>query len=189
MDSQIEGYILQVTSAAQTLPGITAGLSDAQFNWQPSERRWSIGQCVEHLNISTERYVPVLTQAIAAARASGRVASGPFALGFLERWFLHSMEPPPRRRFKTPAAFVAPTRLSPEPTIQRFHRLQTQLADCVRSAEGLDMRSIKVRSQFGPISWSLNGTFAILLAHERRHLWQAREVRVDPAFPIEGRTL
>ena len=188
MDSQIEGYLLQATSAAQALPGFTAGLSDAQFNWRPSERRWSIGQCVEHLNISTERYIPVLTKAIADARASGRVAGGPFALGFFERWFLRSVEPPPRRRFRTPAAFVAPALLSLEPTIRRFHDLQAQLSGCIRAAEGLDLRSIKVRSQFGPISWSLNGTFAIMLAHERRHLWQAREVRVDPAFPgaVEG---
>jgi hypothetical protein len=32
--------------------------------------------------------------------------------------------------------------------------------------------------------WSLTGTFAILIAHQRRHVWQARQVRKNPAFPV-----
>ncbi|MGZ7080956.1 MAG: DinB family protein, partial [Thermoanaerobaculia bacterium] len=162
---------------------IVGRLSDAQFNWQPTPDRWSIGQAVEHMNITTERYGPVLTKAIADARAGGRTAPGPFALGLLERWFFGAMEPPPRRRFRTRATFVPVANLPLGTTIDRFVGLQEEFARVIQAAEGLDLAHIKVRSQFGPISWSLNGTFAILLAHERRHIWQAREVRNDPAFP------
>ena len=61
--------------------------------------------------------------------------------------------------------------------------MQAGLADCMRMAEGLDFRRIKVRSQFGPMSFSLGATFLIVLAHERRHLWQARQVRIADTFP------
>jgi hypothetical protein len=183
MDSQIEGYLLQLTSASQDLPGLAKHLSFEQFNWRPSPERWSIGQCVEHLNITTERYLPVLRKAMSDARAAGKLAPGPFALGFLERWFLGTMEPPPRRRFRTGKSFVAAPGLDPSLTMERFDTLQAGFAGCIREAEGLDLKKIKVRSQFGPVSWTLNGTFAILLAHERRHIWQAREVRGDRAFP------
>lgn len=183
MDSQIEGYVLQLTSVRQDLPGIAGGLSLDQFNWNPAADQWSIAQCVEHLNITTERYIPVLRKDIADARAAGRHAAGPFALGFLERWFLETMEPPIRRRFKTGKAFIAAGRLEPAPTLQRFNDLNEQFGECMRAAEGLNLKAIKVRSQFGPISWTMNGTFAILLAHERRHLWQARQVRTNPGFP------
>ena len=64
-------------------------------------------------------------------------------------------------------AFVATTELPLETTLSRWNGLQAKLGDCIRGAKGLDFRRIKVRSQFGPISFSLGGTFLILLAHER----------------------
>ena len=183
MDSGLEGYLAQLLSIRQDLPGVTGGLDRERFNWTPAPGRWSIGQCVEHLNITAERYQPVLRQAMSAARERGQLKSGPFALGLFERWFMQTMEPPVRFRTRTPKAFVASPALDPQQTVERFYVLHDSLRDCIASADGLDLRVIKVRSQFGPISWSLNGTFAILLAHARRHIWQAREVRNAPGFP------
>ena len=183
MDATIEGFLLQLLSVNQDLPGIVAGLGPAQFNWAPAPGRWSIGQSVEHLNITTERYLDGLRQATAKSRATGKVGSGPFTLGFVERWFTQMLEPPARRRVKTPKSFVPPQSLVPEATAERWRSLQGQLAACIREAEGLDLRAIRVRSQFAPVSFSLNGTFGILLAHQRRHMWQAREVRNNRAFP------
>ena len=183
MDATIEGFLTQLVAVEQDLPGVADGLSPAQFNWQPTPGRWSIGQCVEHLNITTERYIPVLRQAEIDARSKGTLRPGPFALGFIERWFLQTMEPPPRRRMRTGKSFIAPSNLDPSATLQRYIALHDGFRGCIRDAEGIDLKSVKVRSQFGPISWSLNGTFAFLLAHERRHIWQAREVRKEPAFP------
>jgi len=184
MDATIEGFLAQLLAVEQDLPGVADALSPAQFNWQPALGRWSIGQCVEHLNITTERYIPVLRQAEADARSKGTLRPGPFALGFIERWFLQTMEPPPRRRMRTGKSFVAAPNLDPSATLHRFVALHDGFRACIRDAEGIDLKSVKVRSQFGPISWSLNGTFAFLLAHERRHIWQAREVRKEPAFPV-----
>ena len=186
MDPHIEGFLLQLTSVSQDLPGIAGHTSREQFNWRPSSEKWSIGQCVEHLNITTERYLPVLRQEMTNARSAGKLASGPFALGFFERWFLGYMEPPPRHKSRTGKAFVAPPDLDPATTIDRFNRLQGEFGECIRSAVGLDLKRIKVRSQFGPVSWTLNATFAILLAHQRRHIWQARQVRTDAAFPTKA---
>lgn len=183
MDATIEGFLLQLLSVNQDLPGIVAGLSPAQFNWVPAPGRWSIGQSVEHLNLTTERYLDSLRHAASNARAAGKMGSGPFTLGFVERWFTQVLEPPPRRRVKTPKSFVPPQALVPDATAERWRNLQGQLAACIRDVEGLDLRAIRVRSQFAPVSFSLNGTIGILLAHQRRHVWQAREVRNDRAFP------
>jgi len=179
MDSQLEGYLLQLTSITQELPGVMGGLSESQFNWRPSASRWSIGQCIQHLNITLERYLPVLDQAMSAGRSHGHVAEGPFVATLLERWFIRSMEPPVRRRFKTPSAFVGAAELPLESTLATWEQLHGRLARLIQESEGLDRRRVNVRSQFAPISLGLGATFVVLLAHERRHLWQAREVRLE----------
>jgi len=183
MDAQIEGLLYQLQTSSQEVPGLGRGLTIEQFNWVPAPGRWSIGQCIEHLNITSERYIPVFKKAIDDGRAAGRVSSAPITLGFLERWFMQSLEPPVRMKFKAPKAFVAPPQLPVDATLERWDAMQAGMAECIRSAEGVDFRRIKVPSQFGPVSFSLGGTFLILLAHERRHLWQAREVRTNPSFP------
>lgn len=183
MDAQIEGLLLQLQAASQEVPGLIGGLTPEQFNWTQAAGRWSIGQCLEHLNITTERYLPVFATAIANARAAGRLSATPITLGLLERLFLDSIEPPARLKTSAPKAFVAPPHLPVEATLARWNSMQDGFAACITSAEGVDFRGVKVRSQFGPVSFSLGGTFLILLAHQRRHLWQARQVRLDAAFP------
>lgn len=183
MDAQIEGLLHQLQTASQEVPGLTRGLTSEQFNWAPGPGRWSIGQCLEHLNITSERYIPVFKKAMEDGRAAGRVSTEPITLGFLERWFMQTLEPPPRMKTRTPQAFAAPAQLPMDATLARWDTMQAGLADCMRMAEGLDFRRIKVRSQFGPVSFGLGATFLILLAHERRHLWQARQVRTAATFP------
>src|SRR6478672_4338377 len=126
MDSQIEGLLLQLTSAGQDLPGVAGGLSASRFNWQPAPGRWSIGQCVEHLNLTLERYLPVLRTGIKDARRDGRLASGPFRLGLFDRTFLRMIEPPPRMRTRTPKSFVASPDVDVKATFERWARLNEE---------------------------------------------------------------
>ena len=66
----------------------------------------------------------------------------------------------------------------------RFMSYQDRLAELIKSADGLDLR----RTDCAPpparySAYSLGTSFAATLAHERRHVWQAREVRTAPGFP------
>ena len=65
-----------------------------------------------------------------------------------------------------------------------FLRWQDVLAERIRAADGLDLRRARRRSPILPLfTWSLGTMFALTLAHERRHIWQARQVRNEKAFP------
>jgi hypothetical protein len=65
-----------------------------------------------------------------------------------------------------------------------FLHLQDQLALQLEQANGLHLGRVKVRAQgLVPAKLSLRVTFAWIAAHERRHLWQARQVRNHTAFP------
>ena len=50
----------RIDAAVTTL---TAGLDDTQFNWQPhGGRAWSIGQCLDHLRVSSAVYLPPMSE-------------------------------------------------------------------------------------------------------------------------------
>lgn len=88
-----------------------------------------------------------------------------------------SMEPPAKLRFRAPATLMAHAPLSRHAVMTRFLDTQDQIAVRVRRADGVDLRRVKVKALFGPIRISLGQTLQVLLAHERRHIWQARAVR------------
>lgn len=186
MNSDLESYRLQILSIRQDVPGIWNGLSEAQFNWRPAPGKWSIAECLEHLNETARKTLPTLDDMIARGRSQGLTSDGPFVLGLLERMFIKSLEPPPGFRAK------APKRIAPRPATsyavaevsQEFQRLQEALDARLEPANGLHLTKIKGPSPAFPmLKWSLGGMLSITLAHERRHVWQAREVRNHPQFP------
>jgi hypothetical protein len=61
--------------------------------------------------------------------------------------------------------------------MEEFSQLRRQLGECIEQANGLDLRKNKMPlPTIQKLKFSLGEIFAILLAHERRHLWQARRV-------------
>jgi len=178
MIAELEGYEDQLLSIRQDAPGIVAHLSDEQFNWRPAPNRWSIAECFDHLNVTARAFMPELDRAIADARARGLTGTGPFAYGLLDRLSIRAMEPPPRLRVRTPKVFAPSKGRSSEAVMTEFYGWQDRLGERIRSLDGLDLRRARMRSP--AVKWmkySLGGALAMTLAHERRHLWQARQVR------------
>ena len=143
-----------------------------------------MGECVDHLNISAKTlFIPGIDAAIADARSRGLRSPGPFVHPALQRWFLTVSEPPPKLRFKAPGKVKqkAPRPLSD--VRQEFLDWQDRLAERIRLADGLDLRRASHSSPLPLWRWTLGTYFAVCLAHERRHIWQARQVRIEPGFP------
>ncbi len=83
---------------------LTDGLDDGQLSWSPAARRWSIGQCLAHLNAVGGPYADALAAGIDEARERGLTTGRPVRYSWLERWLIRSMEPPPRRRLPARSA-------------------------------------------------------------------------------------
>lgn len=159
-------------------------VDDGAFNWRPEARRWSICECLDHLIVSGEKYLPAIGEAIAAGREQRLLGEGPEKRGLIAGLMIRALEPPPSVRFKAPGEF-RPRAGQPAETVgQRFAGLQDEIEKRLHEAQGLDLARIKLRSPGVPLlRFTLGETFAILLAHERRHVWQAEQVMADPAFP------
>jgi hypothetical protein len=68
--------------------------------------------------------------------------------------------------------------------VPAFIAIHDQLLELILKSNGLDLARIKVGTLFPRVKFSLGQRFALLAAHDRRHLRQGWEVRRQPNFPV-----
>ena len=169
-----------VLADAEALAG---GLSEAQLSWRPSSAHWSVADCLNHLNVTLSKYLPRLDAMLAQGRAEGTVGRGPFRHPWVGNWFVRTMEPPPRRTLRVPGVFAPVPDVAPASLLPEFRRLRAELLDRMTAADGLDLAALRTASPAARyFTLTLGQCFAALAAHDRRHLWQARQVVVHPDF-------
>ena len=177
LTAEIDDFRRQFEHLTDQADALVRPLTDAQFTWQPSENGWSIAQCVDHLNVSARLYLPLLDEGIASAIRQGLYGEGPFTYWWLARLFVRMLEPPPLFRTKAPAAFQPPPARTRQEITAAFRAYQVQYIDRLRQANGLDLARARVSSPAARwIRMPLGSGFAMTIAHERRHLQQARRV-------------
>jgi hypothetical protein len=170
--AEIEAELNAVTEQARRLIDSTDG---RLFTVRPNPGSWSASECIAHINLSTELFLPVLGPAIDDAKSRKLLAKKPpkmDLLGRILRWFL---EPPTRQRLKTSARFVPRSIRAKSESFAEFVALQNQLIDLARAARGIDLGK-RIISPFDKrLKFNLYSAFRIVAAHERRHLWQAEQ--------------
>lgn len=163
---------------------LAEGLSDIHFNWRPAPAQWSIAQCLDHLTITAQQFLPRLDAATSKGREERLYSDGPFRYGWLETRFARWLEPPVRRKFRSPSRFAPPPDQPRDQVLQAFLLSHDQLLERLEDANGLHLTRLRVESPFSRwVRYSLGQSFVIIAAHDRRHLWQARQVRGLAQFP------
>jgi hypothetical protein len=173
----------ELDAATARLHSLTDTLDDAAWRAKPGNARWSVAECVDHLNLTSRAYLPLLTEALRDGRARG--LTNPASSNRLDiiGWLLvRSLEPPVRRRrrMKTTEPFV-PQGVGPKAAVvAEYEELQRGLIALLADAEGLAITKIKVRSAFNAkLRYSVYSALRVIATHQRRHLWQAEEALKD----------
>jgi hypothetical protein len=179
---QLEKFREQVRSIQQQAADLTQGLTEPQFNWRPAPDRWSIEECLAHLTIVGQWEVRAIEKAIDDGRARGLTGSGPFRYGPIDRFIVDASGPgsdgKPRLSVPAPRRFVPPHGQPLTAVVPTFQHLQRQLGIQLDRAEGLDLARVKVDTPISRfLKLSLGMMFAQIVAHEQRHMEQARRVR------------
>ena len=185
MHAELAAMIEQLEAVKAEGRAVTDGLSDAQLNWKPGAESWSVAECLQHLNVSVGHTLPAFDRAISEARAKGKTGAGPFKYGWFSRWMVASMEPPPKRRMGTFKIFSLPAGATYRgaDVLEEFFRIRDELARRVRESDGLDLAKVRVISPVNRLlRLPLGAYLAFVIAHDRRHLWQARQVRNSSGF-------
>lgn len=163
---------------------LTDDLSQEQFEWRPDDDAWSIAQCIEHLNTATGTLVPRLRDAVTEPRAD-RAGTSPYRLSTFERMFAWMMSPRFRLSMKSPRGYQpAASSLVKADVVERFVALQDELQEIVESSRDPAVARVKVASPvLSHLRMTIAGWLASTIAHEQRHLGQARRIRSLPEFP------
>lgn len=173
MLEEVEAELDEATRRAWDLVRNTDG---RLFTVRPNPGSWSAAECLSHLSISTELFLPVLRGALDDARRRNLTAKRKPSmdlLGRVLRWFL---EPPIRKRVTTAAPFVPKSVRAKAEAFGEFSTLQSKLVDLVHEAAAFDLGKLKIVSPFDKrVRYNLYSAFRIIVAHQRRHLWQAEQ--------------
>ncbi|MES2766342.1 MAG: DinB family protein [Bacteroidota bacterium] len=175
----VEEYQRQITEIKNYAKNLLKDLSESDFNKQPSTGGWSVGECFEHMNILGRGYVANLQKAVAEGRKKGLTGSGKVKYGFFAKKFISSMEPPYKMKLKTTSAMQTKDKnLSKEKVLAEFLKIQDEMLEILKSAQGLDFKKITAPSMFFRFfKMNVGEWLGSMASHERRHLWQASNVK------------
>jgi hypothetical protein len=183
----LEGCLMQVEASKTWFTRRVLPLSIAQLRWRSDPQRWSIAECLDHVNLTLGLYLPKIDDAIGLGwhehtTVAQRTPYGPH-YEFSEMAALRRVEPPVNSRATAPSATSPSAAVDPDQLVDHFHQFRDQYADAVRRAAGLDLSRILIVNPLDPSIHSLGATLAFVAAHDRRHMWQAEQIRRTPGFP------
>lgn len=182
MQEQLATVVDSLEGAQSRLRVLSDDLSEKEWTKRPEPTRWSAADCVEHLNITSAAYLPLLRDAVASARELHAPPSRHYrrdALG----WFMSMMIGPMRHigkarigRIKTTPDFVPRGNKSRQSLLSEFVKLQADLVTLIRNADGLPLDRVKIVSPFGGrMRYNAYSAIVIVARHQHRHLDQATE--------------
>jgi DinB superfamily len=148
------------------------GLSEEDWLRRADPNRWSVGEQILHLNLTSRAYLPRLRAGLAEARERGLRSTGRYRRDFMG-WFLCKMvEPPVRVKVKTTPQFVPQNPQPKEEAMRDFDALQDELRAFLAEAEGWALNRVTFVSPFDPrIKYNLYSALRATTAHQRHHLW------------------
>ena len=173
--SQIED-IRQELQQAREWAHRVAGQAGERWGVRPAPERWSVAECLIHLNATSTAFLSRIREALSVAHRDGLRGREPYRRDFWGWALCRMLEPPARMKMKTPRSFQPSGTQPPDKVLADFDRLQDLILQCVQGSEGLPLGRLKIPSPFAKgLKYSLYSAYRVVPAHQRRHLWQAEQ--------------
>ena len=153
-------------------------LSAEELNRRPGPSRWSVGQCLEHLNIVGGYYLPSIAARIKRAQARGSSPASVAKQGYVGRRFIAAMRAPASEK-----AYVTPQRYAPTGTrlprtvAEVFSRQIDELLRLVLLARQVNANAVRIPNAIFPLLlFRLTDQLEFMVTHIQRHVMQAEAV-------------
>jgi len=144
--------------------------------YAPAEGKWSIVQILEHLNAYGRYYLPAIDNAIALKKDE---PDAWFNSGFLGDYFTKSMKPTNvfevKNKMKTAKAYNFPNSLNVDIVMSEYLEQKAKLQLLLEESRLRNLNTVRIPITITKlVKLKLGDTFRFLVAHEQRHMVQAR---------------
>ncbi|HEU4471866.1 MAG TPA: DinB family protein [Flavisolibacter sp.] len=169
---QLEADVRQVIAAAEHL----RSADPVKLSYTTGEGSWSVVQVLEHLNMYSRHYLPLVEKLMVHI---SKDMNAWFVPGFWGNYFTKLMMPKTvfeiSNKMKTPKYFRPAKSVNVEGVFKEFFQHQQKLLQLLEVSRRRNLNTIHVPitlSRF--IRLRLGDMFRFLVAHELRHMIQAR---------------
>ena len=178
LPTELQSLLDQIDACEADAEQLVADLDDEGVNWVPPQGGWSIAQCVNHLVLMNPYYLAHWPEEV---RKAAQKDLGPFR-GLQPTWwgraFVRWMEPPARMKAKANAATVPGPRFARDTIVPAYRQSHEIFRHLVRASAAVDVNRVVSHNALArQVRMRLSTTLLIVPAHDRRHLWQASNVK------------
>jgi hypothetical protein len=182
MNRQLEELDAELHAALDRARHLAATTPGEEWGRRPEESSWSAGECVAHLNLTSEASLPLIREALDRLEARRGSAPARYRRDLLGWMIWKSQKDGVKMRTKTSAAFVPGGAATPDADLGRFEELQRELLELVAQADGLPLTAVRIRSAFNAKArYNVFSALSILAVHQHRHLGQAERAAATVA--------
>lgn len=176
MKFDVQSVSRDITDSRRRAQALIDTVSADQLMRRPDPGKWSIAECLAHLNLTADTVQKIMARGIEQAKQEKKFGEGPFSLGPSGHLLVWIAEPPPKFRIRAPKNVRPPAAIDdPLQVLPAFMKAQDEWERLMREQEGLDLARIKVGQ--GIFRMRLAATLPWMMAHQRRHLLQAENVK------------
>ena len=149
--------------------------TDAELNKRLTNESWSVLECLQHLNLYGNFYLPEIKNRI---ETSTTKPTPEFKSGWMGNYFAQSMLPKEKLNKMKAFKSMNPIHSSlSQTTVTVFIDQQKQLLDLLKASKNVNLNKIKTSiSITSLIKLKLGDTFRFLIYHNKRHIVQAQKV-------------
>lgn len=175
---ELRDLINQFEISKAELNNLLEGVTEDQFNKRPGSGGWSIAECVDHLIVTGKDYTRQIENGLRKAEKKKLFLKGPYKFSWIGKNFIRNVEPPVKRKFKNPARWTPEAKHSLLKIKDEYIALQNRYIELLNKCRGFDILKVKLPSPATSLlRFSIYEMFHVNAAHQRRHLWQAENVK------------
>lgn len=150
-------------------------LSEKELNYKENTEKWSVLECIEHLNLYGDFYNPEIRKNIETSHSK---PSKTFKSGIIGNYFVNMMLPKKKlnkmKTFKDKNPLGSSLDIN---VIDRFISQQKEFLELIEFSKSINFEKTKTAISISKlIKLKLGDTFRFIIAHNERHLIQAKNV-------------
>jgi hypothetical protein len=156
-------------------------LSSDQLNTKPASDKWSISECLAHLNLTLKIYIPQMQKVVNEKENYG-IQKENFSYSAIGKLAVKAMQPKADKSI----GFSMKTfrRLNPahsaidaQVTISEFLGFQDSTIQVIKGMKNMNLSKPKIVTAIGPIlKMGIGDALHFMVAHNQRHIVQAQKV-------------